>query len=98
VEEGLPSEPYLGYVLATMYEMRLEEAIGEKAALESDANPTSELQEQIAALDDQMAHDIERAIFGYRLALASVGEDPLIQEKLDALEAQSSAAEEAVAP
>jgi len=88
VEEGLPGEPYLGYVLAAMYELRIEELSGEKLLLEAEEDPAEEVAQQIAELDRQISQDIERAIAAYELALQAVGDDPAIQAKLDSLEEQ----------
>jgi len=86
VQEGLPEEPYLGFILASMYELKLEDVISEKAVLESDAAQTDELTAQIAALDLQIALLIAKAAEAYRLSLDIVGEDAVIQSRLDGLD------------
>jgi len=94
VEQGLPEEPYLGYILASVYEIKLEDAIAEKARLESEADDTEDLEEQIAEIDARIAAIVEKAAAGYRLALDTAGDDPAIQAKLDSLLGQDEPEEE----
>ena len=87
-DEGTVDEPYLPYIIGTLYETKLDDARNEKAALESDAADDAEAVAQIEAVEARIAEYRDKALAEYRLALETVGdEDPSIQAKISELEA-----------
>lgn len=87
-DEGSVDEPYLPYIIATLYETKLYDARLEKGTLEEDGADTPELAAEIEAIDALIAEYLDRALAEYRLALETVGVDPAIQAKIDELEPQ----------
>jgi len=88
-DEGTVDEPYLTYIIGTLYETKLDDARNEKATLESDASDDPELAAQIEVVEARIAEYRDKALAEYRLALETVGaEDPSIQAKISELEAQ----------
>jgi foldase protein PrsA len=85
-DEGSVDEPYLPYIIGTLYETKLSDARMEKTALESDAADTPEFAAEIEAIDAQIAEYLDRALTEYRLALDALGGDPSIQARIDELE------------
>lgn len=96
-DEETVDEPYLPYIIGTLYETKLYDARNEKAALESDADdPTPEIAAQIEAVEARIAEYRDKALAEYRLALETVGaDDPSIQAKISELEAQLGGESEA---
>ncbi len=87
--EGTVDEPYLPYIIGTLYETKLYDARNDKAALESDAADDPEVAAQIEAVEARIAEYRDKALAEYRLALETVGaDDPSIQGKISELEAQ----------
>jgi len=93
-DEGSVDEPYLPYIIATLYETKLYDARMEKATLESDAADTPEIAAEIEAIDARIAEYLDKTLAEYRLALEAVGEDPSIVSKIDELAAESEDAPE----
>jgi parvulin-like peptidyl-prolyl isomerase len=91
--DGSVDEPYLPYMIATLYETKLSDARAEKAALESDAADTPEIAAEIEAVDARIAEYRDKALAEYRLALEAVGEDPSIVSKIEELGGQAGEAE-----
>jgi peptidyl-prolyl cis-trans isomerase C len=89
-DEGTVDEPYLPYIIGTLYETKLYDARNEKAALESDAADDAEVvAAQIEAVEARIAEYRDKALAEYRLALETVGDDdPSIQAKINEIEAQ----------
>jgi peptidyl-prolyl cis-trans isomerase C len=87
-DEGSVDEPYLPYIIGTLYEARLADAQTEKTALESGGDDTPELVAQIEILDAQIAEYVAKALSEYRRALDAVGPDATIEAKIAELEAQ----------
>jgi len=86
--EGSIDDPYLPYIIATLYETKLYDARMEKATLESDAEDTPELAADIATVEGQIAEYLTRALAEYRVAQENVPDDASIQTKIDELEGQ----------
>jgi parvulin-like peptidyl-prolyl isomerase len=84
-DEGSVDEPYLPYMIATLYEMKLRDAEAEKATLESGAADTPEFAASLGALDARIAEYRAKALTEYQLALEAVGEDPSIVSKIEEL-------------
>ena len=86
-DEGTVDEPYLPYIIGTLYESKLNDAQAEKTALESDVSDDPEVAAQIEAIEARIAEYRAKALAEYRLALESVGaDDPSIQAKINLLE------------
>jgi len=94
-DDGSVEEPYLPYLIATLYETKLADARMEKATLESDAADTPDLATEIAAVEARIAEYLATALSEYRLARESVPDDATIQTKIDELEGQLAEASEA---
>ena len=93
-DEGSVDEPYLPYMIATLYETKLYDAQTEKAALlESDAADTPEIAAEIATADARIAEYRDKALAEYRLALEAIGEDPSIVSKIEELAGQPAETE-----
>jgi len=90
-EEGTVNEPYLPYIIGTLYEAKLGTAQSQRDALEADADDTPERTAEIAALDTEILDYRNQALIEYRRALEAVGEDPTIQARIDGLEGEQSA-------
>ncbi len=89
-DEGMVQEPYLSYIIGSLYETKLASAQSEKVALEADSSDTPERAAEIEAIDAQIATYMDKAVAEYRRALEAVGTDASIQAKIDDLEAQQS--------
>ena len=83
-DAGSIDDPYLPYIIATMYETKLYDARMELASLEADDADTPEIE----AVEAQIAEYLTAALAEYRLAQASVPDDASIQTKIDDLEGQ----------
>lgn len=85
-DEGSVNEPYLHYIIGTLYEAKLYEAQSEKDELEeSGVADTPEIAAEIEAVDAQITEYRDKALAEYRLVLEAVGEDPSIVSKIEEL-------------
>ena len=87
-DEGSVDEPYLPYIIATLYEAKLSDARMEKETLEANAADPSEITAEIEAIDARIAEYRNKALAEYRLALEAVGEDPTIVSRIEELGGQ----------
>jgi len=90
-EEGSVDEPYLSYILATLYETKLSEAQAERDSLDPEGGDTPERAAELAAIDARVIQHIERALAEYRLALESIEPEEEIEVRIGELEAQLAA-------
>jgi len=91
--DGSSDDPYLPFVLGTFYKRKLDDALGEKTAA-LDAEVGAETEDEIAALEAQIAEYRAKALAAFRLAQETVGEDPGIQSAIEGIEAPPSGSEE----
>jgi parvulin-like peptidyl-prolyl isomerase len=82
-EEGTSDDPYLPFIIATLYESRADDLAEERNALDTEAEDFAAREEELEA---QIRAARETALSEYRLALEAVGEDPGIQEGINSLE------------
>ena len=93
-DDGTSDDPYLPFVLGTFYERKLNDALAEKAAAESDAAESVQIEEEIATLEAQIDEYRTKALAAFRLAQETVGEDPSIQSTIEEIEALTGGSEE----
>ncbi|MCK5586817.1 peptidylprolyl isomerase, partial [Candidatus Bipolaricaulota bacterium] len=93
-DDGTSDDPYLPFVLGTFYERKLNDALAEKAAAESDAAESVQIEEEIATLEAQIDEYRTKALAAFRLAQETVGEDPGIQSTIEEIEALTGGSEE----
>ena len=87
--ESLADEPYLPFIIGSLYEAKLYDARSERSVLEAESEGDLDVSAQLQAVDAEIAEYLDKALAEYRLALAAVGdEDPTIQAKISDLEAQ----------
>lgn len=87
-QAGTISEPYLPYVVGTLYENKVQMLTRTKTQLEAAAPPDVE---KVAAITADIADQKAKAIAAYRDALARTGGDAEIQARIDALTAPPAA-------
>ena len=71
--EGTVREPYLSYIIGSIYEEKMREAETEKSDLEAQASEETDVSAQIAELEQVIADALEKALAAYRDALADFG-------------------------
>ena len=84
-DEGAVDEPYLDYIIGTLYETLMEEAQSSKQEIENAETITEEQQAQIDALDAEIETRRQQAVAEYQTALETLGDDVQIQARIDAL-------------
>ena len=94
-QAGTLSEPYLPYIVGTLYENRIQTLTRTKTQLEAAETPDAA---QIAETEAQIADAKSKAIAAYRDAIARSGGDAGIQARLDALTGAGTAAPSTPAP
>jgi hypothetical protein len=82
-DESLVGDPYLNYIIGTIYEAKMQEAQSEKLNIERDS-PSQ--QEQIAAFGAEIETNRNEALASYRAALIQLEGDTKIEERIRALE------------
>ncbi len=87
-DEGSADEPYLPYIIGTLYETKMYDLRSELSVLEAEAGEGVDRAVKIADLEVQIADYLVRALAEYRLAAEAIPDDPSIQSKIDDLEAQ----------
>lgn len=85
-EEGLVDDPYLDYIIGTIYETKMDEAQSEKLGIEGHDTLTLSQQEQIKAFEDEIASYRSQALASYRASLALLESDPEIEARIEMLE------------
>ncbi len=85
-EEGLVDDPYLDYIIGTIYETKMDEAQSDKLGIEGNEAITPSQQEQIEALDDEIATYRSQALASHRASLALLESDPEIEAHIEMLD------------
>jgi len=85
-DEDLVDDPYLDYIIGTVYEAKMEEARSEKRDIEGNESITPSQQERIDALDAEIETSRTLALASYRAALARLGDSAEIEAQIQALE------------
>jgi hypothetical protein len=88
-EEGLVEEPYLPFIIGSIYESKLNDALAKKATLEETGSEDPERATDITALEAEIEADRDAALAAYQEALAQLGEDPEVEARIQALETQT---------
>ncbi len=84
---GTITEPYLSYVIGTLYESRIQNLTRTKTQLAAAETPdAAKIAEVTAQIDDAKA----KAIAAYQATIAQVGSDTDIQARIDALQGATS--------
>jgi len=85
--EGGVQEPYLSYIIGSIYEMKFHDAESEKSTLEVQAADDPDTAAQIASIEIVIAESLEKALAAYRAALADFGgTNAEIEAKLQTLD------------
>ncbi len=89
-DEGTVDEKYLSYIIGTIYESMMEDAQSQKQQLESGDAITDSQQQQIDALNTEIAARRSQAIAAYQDQLAQLGgEDAQIEQRIAILQSNS---------
>ncbi|MBU0595884.1 peptidylprolyl isomerase, partial [Candidatus Bipolaricaulota bacterium] len=84
--EGTVQEPYLSYIIGSIYEMKMTDAQSQKTAIEAEAADDPTATAQLAELDVVVAEMLEKTLDAYRDALAdSGGTNAEIEAKIQTL-------------
>jgi len=94
-DEGAVDEPYLDYIIGTLYETLMEEAQSSKQEIENAETVTDEQQVEIDALDAEIETRRQQAVAEYQTALETLGDDAQIQARIDALTPAEATADDA---
>ena len=97
-DRGLDDDPYLSFIIGSIYETKLDEAIAEKTSLEEAGADDPETADAIAALELAIESAHASALAAYQEALEKAEDTADIDARIQALEARLSAEEEAAAP
>ncbi|MCK5245284.1 peptidylprolyl isomerase [Candidatus Bipolaricaulota bacterium] len=85
-DEVLVDDLYLDYIIATIYETKMDEAQSKKLGIEGNETITPSQQEQINALETEIETNRSQALASYRAALTRLGENAEIEARIQALE------------
>ena len=88
-QAGTVDEPYLPYIIGTLYESKIQDLKTKKTQLQAAASPDAT---QIADITTQIADAFTKAIAAYQSALTRTPGDATIQSRLDALQSASQTA------
>jgi len=85
-DEDLVADPYLDYIIGTIYETKMDEAQSAKLGIEGNETIAPSQQEQIDALEAEIETNRTFALASYRAALAQLGENVEIEARIQALD------------
>ncbi len=85
-DTGGTDDPYLEYVIGSVYETLMEEARSKKLGIEGHESLTPSQQEEIIQLQAQMDEYLELALTTYREALVQLDDDPELKARIQALD------------
>ncbi len=90
LESGAVHEPYVSYIIGTLYENKVQTLTRAKTQLEAVTPPeTAKIAETAAQIEEARA----KALAAYQEALAGVGADAAIQARIEAVQSASAAPE-----
>ncbi len=84
-EDGSVDDPYLDYIIATIYETKMDVTRSQKLGIEGHETLTPSQQEEIAALEAEMEAYRSLALDSYRAALVLLESDPEIEARIEML-------------
>jgi len=94
-DQGLDDDPYLSFIIGSIYETKMDEAIAEKTSLEEAGTDDPEKAAAIAALELAIESAHLSALAAYQEALETVEDAADIDARIESLEARLSPEEEA---
>ena len=83
---NLVDDPYLDYIIGTIYETKMDEAQSKKVGIEGNETITPSQQDQIDALEAEIETNRTLALASYRAALAELGDNTEIEARIQVLE------------
>jgi hypothetical protein len=83
-KDGSVDEPYLPYIIGSLYETKMNAAIAERDELE--AGEETDSTARISVLDEQIEELKQKALAAYREAQDRFPDDPTIAAKIEGLE------------
>ena len=90
-EQALVADPYLPFIIGSIYETMMNDALTEKEELEAVGSEEPQRAAQIAALEAKIEEAREKALAAYQEALNQLGEDAEIAAHIEALAPQDAA-------
>ncbi|MGD9675675.1 MAG: peptidylprolyl isomerase [Candidatus Bipolaricaulia bacterium] len=90
-EEHLVEDPYLPFIIGSIYDTKMTEKSTERAALEAEASADPASAEKFATLTAEIEAARTKALSYYQIALASFSDDETIQARIEALSAEGGA-------
>lgn len=94
---GTTDDPYLNYIIGSIYETMMDNALSKKRGLEASATLTPSQQTQIVSLESEIESYKSQALASYEAALAILGSEPEIKTRIENLR-PTSIGEDAAAP
>jgi len=91
-EEGLVEDPYLPFIIGSIYERKMHDALAKKAELEEVGSEDPERAAEIATLEAEIEETREKALAAYREAVDQLGGDSETEARIQTLEAQTDSA------
>lgn len=88
-EEAIVDDPYLPFIIGSIYQTKMNDAIVEKEELEAAETEDPERSDRLAALDVEIETARDNALAFYREALDQLGEDAEIAATIKLLEPQT---------
>jgi len=88
-DEGTVNEPYLGYIIGSIYESKMDEALSKKRGIEANETLTPSQQAQVAQLNAQIATYRDQAVAAYQTSLDALESEPEIEARIENLAAEA---------
>lgn len=89
-EQALVEDPYLPFIIGSIYETMMNDALAEKEELEAAGPEDPERAADIAALGTQIKEARDKALAAYQEALDQLGGDPEIAARIEVLAPQAA--------
>jgi parvulin-like peptidyl-prolyl isomerase len=89
-EQALVEDPYLPFIIGSIHETMMNDALAEKEELEAAGSEDPERAADIAALETQIKEARDKALAAYQEALDQLGGDPEIAARIEALAPQAA--------
>ena len=84
-DEGIVDDLYLNYIIATIYETKMDETRSQKLGIEGNESLTPSQQEAISALEAEIKTFQSEALASYEAALTVLGANPEIEARIEML-------------
>ena len=89
-EQALVDDPYLPFIIGSIYETMMNDALAEKEELEAVGSEDPERVADIASLETQIKETRDKALAAYQEALDQLSGDPEIAARIEALVPQDT--------